>query len=106
MKALILDGEVVEIAQNEFPVHASLKWVDCDDTVKEGYTYEDGEFIAPPEPQVDRAAQIKRELDDIDKQTIRPLRAKIAGTETQEDTDKLADLETQAQALRDELANL
>jgi hypothetical protein len=49
-----------------------------------------------------RIAEIKSELLNIDSQTIRPLRAKMAGTETQADIDKLSELELQAIALREE----
>lgn len=105
MKALIFENKVIELAESEFPVHASMQWVDCDDTVEVGYAY-DGEFTSPPEPVVDRAAEIKRELQEIDTKSIRPLRAKMAGTNTQADDDMLADLEADAATLRTELANL
>ena len=49
-----------------------------------------------------RIAEIKSELSHIDSQTIRPLRAKMVGTETQADIDKLSELELQAIALREE----
>jgi|GEM_PF-5660445 len=53
-----------------------------------------------------RRADIQRELDAIDMQSVRPLRAKLAGTATAEDEARLASLETQAQTLRAELAGL
>ena len=37
MTALILNGEVVDTASTEFEVHSSMTWVDCEDTVKQGY---------------------------------------------------------------------
>lgn len=46
MKALVLNGRVVDVCAESFPVHDSMTWVDCDETVQVGYTY-DGEFHAP-----------------------------------------------------------
>jgi hypothetical protein len=54
MKALILDEKVLEVQENAFPVHPSLVWIDCDDSVKGGDTYKDSKFsrvepyIRPP----------------------------------------------------------
>lgn len=53
-----------------------------------------------------RKAEIYAELDSIDTQTIRPLRAKLTGLATAQDEAKLLELETKASALRTELANL
>ena len=53
-----------------------------------------------------RIAEIKGLLSNIDTQTVRPLRAKIAGTVTKEDENKLSELETEAARLRDELKDL
>ena len=50
MKALILDKEVVQLSEKEFEVSSSFTWVDCDNTVKIGYTYDGSKFAAPPEP--------------------------------------------------------
>ena len=44
-------------------------------------------------------------LLEIDLLSLRPLRAKLAGTATQSDTDKLLELEAEAESLR-ELFNL
>ncbi len=51
-------------------------------------------------------AEIVAELAAIDTASLRPLRAVAAGTATQFDTDKLAQFETKAAALRAELAAL
>ena len=53
-----------------------------------------------------RRIEIQRELDAIDLQSVRPLRAKLAGTATAEDEARLASLDAQAQTLRTELAGL
>ena len=44
MKALILDGKVVDTAETEFEVHSSMSWVDCDDEVAVGWTYDGKTF--------------------------------------------------------------
>jgi|LakMenEpi03Aug12_release.lakeMendotaPanAssembly.Ray.scaffolds.fasta_scaffold93627_3 hypothetical protein len=48
MKALLVDNKVVDLRQESFEVHESMTWVDCDDTVEVGHTYENGQFIGPP----------------------------------------------------------
>ena len=47
MKALVLNNKVVDLQENTFPVHESMEWIDCDNTVETGFTYENGKFIAP-----------------------------------------------------------
>ena len=49
MKALVFNGRVVEIRENAFPVHGSMQWIDCDETVECGYLYQDGQFIKQEE---------------------------------------------------------
>ena len=54
MKALILNNQVVDVQDDAFPVHPSLVWIDCDDSVQVGDTYKDSKFsrvelyIRPP----------------------------------------------------------
>jgi hypothetical protein len=50
MKALILDGKVVELNETGFPVAPALTWVDCSPEVKVNWLYSDGIFSAPPAP--------------------------------------------------------
>jgi len=47
MKALILNNQVVELSETEFEVAPTLQWVDCDNTITNDHTYENGNFIAP-----------------------------------------------------------
>jgi hypothetical protein len=47
MKALISNNEVIDIQPQEFEVHPSLIWIDCDDTVSLGDKLVDGRFIKP-----------------------------------------------------------
>ena len=75
-------------------------------------TDEDGNLIditpvEPPEPEPtaeDQIFSLKNQLATIDMQTVRPMRAIIAGTATEEDRAKLAELETQAEELRKQIA--
>lgn len=60
----------------------------------------------PEQQTAQRRIEIMRELDAIDMQSVRPLRAKLAGTATAEDEARLASLEAQAQTLRIELAGI
>ena len=53
-----------------------------------------------------RIAEIKGLLSNIDTQSVRPLRAKIAGTATTIDENKLSELEAEAVKLRKELKDL
>ena len=67
-------------------------------------------YMNPPktdyELAAERAADIHTRLSEIDVESVRPLRAVTAGTATAFDTDKLAALDTEAEALRLELASL
>lgn len=59
--------------------------------------------IQPKIKLVDNSASTR--LIQIDRETLRPLRAVYAGTDTEEDHAKLAALEEEAQQLRQELVN-
>lgn len=61
---------------------------------------------AAAKARADRAAAIAARLTQIDLDSVRPLRAKLAGTATASDDDKLAGLESEAAALREELRSL
>lgn len=74
---------------------------------------ENGELIdivETPLPQEElnrqRADELKRQLAELDERAIRPLRAIMAGTSTDEDKDKLREIEAQAEKLRAELEKL
>lgn len=57
-------------------------------------------------PATHRRADILRELDALDLQSVRPVRAKLAGAGTSEDDRVLGELDARAVALRTELATL
>jgi hypothetical protein len=55
MKALIDgSGRIVDVAAAQFPVAASLLWVDCPAGVTTAWRYEGGEFIAPAAPTLEQ----------------------------------------------------
>ncbi|MDE6580081.1 MAG: hypothetical protein K2K41_06070 [Ruminiclostridium sp.] len=62
--------------------------------------------IELPVTDEERIAQLKAELDEIDRQAIRPLRAILTGNDVEEDREVLADLEEQAKELRERLSEL
>lgn len=67
-----------------------------------GYTEEE-------QAEQDKQAQIyqlREQLEEIDLKTIRPLRAIQSGNYSTEDTDKLAELETQAEEIRQQIRDL
>ena len=56
MKALIFNNKVVDVQATEFEVHSSMQWVDCDDTVKIGFSY-DGSTFTSYEPTAEEIAE-------------------------------------------------
>lgn len=60
----------------------------------------------PPVSCEQQIAELKSELEEIDRQAIRPLRAIAAGTDSEEDRAVLADLEEQAERIRSQIAEL
>ena len=72
-------------------------------------TNEKGELVdvALPEPTAEeKISKLKQQLSALDLQAVRPLRAIAAGTATDEDKSRLAEIEGQAETLRAEIANL
>lgn len=64
------------------------------------------EAAAPEQSSAEKIEELKVRLDKIDRQAIRPLRAIAAGTATDEDRSILAELETQAEEIRAQMAAL
>jgi hypothetical protein len=58
MKALILDNRVVEIATEEFEVHASMAWMECSNECTTEWTLESGVLTAPA-PYVDERTYVE-----------------------------------------------
>ena len=63
-----------------------------------------------PEPYVKSGAHVigdlVAQLSAIDAESVRPLRAKLAGSSTEDDDDKLAALDLEAAGLRKELRGM
>ena len=60
MKAAVLDGVVVDIhPENGYECHPSITWVDCDDKVKHGWTY-DGKTFKSNEPSFTAEEELDR----------------------------------------------
>jgi hypothetical protein len=57
-------------------------------------------------PESDRLAEINSRLTVIDAESARPMRAIIAGAATEADTSRLAELEAEAETLREERKTL
>ena len=43
MKALIHDDKVVDVKEQSYEVHPSMKWIDCPNDIRIGFFY-DGKF--------------------------------------------------------------
>lgn len=63
-------------------------------------------FITAEEYRLEREPQILEELNEIDSQTTRPLRAILSGYSSDADKEKLSVLEEKARTLRKELQDL
>lgn len=57
MRALLdSDNKVIDVQENDFPVHPSCTWIDCDDTVKIGFEYDGTNFTDPDLPTAEQIA--------------------------------------------------
>ena len=57
----------------------------------------------PDELLDEHTHELLEQLDEIDRKSVRPMRAIMRGTGTDEDTERLAELEQQAEDIRDEM---
>ena len=88
------------------PEYRSVEMYEKKKDVKppEGYKLQGDAFIPTADTLKEQEKQeAKTRLAEIDKESVRPLRAIAAGTQTKEDTDKLTKLEAEAKALREKL---
>lgn len=75
--------------------------------IKDGkQTVKEMEVITPQPTTDDKIAELKFQLANIDRLTIRPLRAIQAGTATDEDREKLNTLEQEALNIRQQISEL
>ena len=61
MKALIFQNKVVDVSETEFDVHSGMSWVDCDDNVKIGFSYNGSSFVSNA-PSSDEVAATNLQL--------------------------------------------
>jgi hypothetical protein len=59
MKAAVLNKIVVDVQEKEYECHSSITWVDCDDKVKHGWTY-DGKIFKTDEPTFTADDKLKK----------------------------------------------
>ena len=72
-------------------------------------TDDDGNLVDIVEGELTNEQQIqnvKQQLNDLDLEAVRPLRAIVAGTATEEDNTRLAAIESLAVSLREKIAAL
>lgn len=60
MKALVYQGKIVQVADQEFEVHPSYVWHDCPDECTTEWSFNNGEFSAP-EPVVPTQEELLKE---------------------------------------------
>ena len=97
-----IPGDAVEVADDEYARLLSGQAQGKVITINAAGRAELTENSAAP----DRRLLILAELDKIDAASLRPLRALYAGTGTDADKARVAELEAAASALRDELQTL
>ena len=98
MLALVLNEKVVQVSEEEFPVHESMAWVQCLNNVEVGWSYIGNEFTPPPSlPQIN---PILLQILNLEGQiTTRRLREAVLGI----DNGWLANIEAQIVVLRGQL---
>jgi hypothetical protein len=61
MKALIKDNKVYDVVENEFPVTNEFTWVDCENTVKQGFSYDGSTFISNEITNEEKQARLAKQ---------------------------------------------
>ena len=59
MKAAVQNKIVVDVQEKEYECHSSITWVDCDDKVKHGWTY-DGSTFKTDDPTYTAEEELNR----------------------------------------------
>ena len=65
MKALIFNGKVVDVQSTAFEVAPTMTWVDCDNTVKTGFSYDGSNFTSDQPSDEEKAAILKKFEDKV-----------------------------------------
>ena len=61
MKALIKDNKVYDVVENEFPVTNEFIWVNCENTVKQGFSYDGSTFISNEITDEEKQARLAKQ---------------------------------------------
>ena len=100
MKAAILDGVVVDVHETGYENHSSISWVDCDDKVKHGWTY-DGKTFKTDEPTFTADDELKKLQSERNTLLQQSDWIVIKEREESSSVSNFADWKTYRQALRD-----
>ena len=65
MKALIFNDKVVDVQSSAFEVAPTMTWVDCDNTVKIGFSYDGSKFTSDEPTDEEKAAILKQNEDKV-----------------------------------------
>jgi hypothetical protein len=76
MFALIFDKKVIQISKNIFEVNKEMIWVECDEEIYEGDSFENGKFLKKNQLCIDEKKQIKiKEIRNLrDQENLLPIR--------------------------------
>ena len=115
MYAVIIDNKFTGIVYSEITDNVRA-WCDAmgatlikvDTPLVNIGTGDNPDYGSPTPEQLNqqRISEIKAELQRLDLESVRPLRAINAGTDTEEDRDKLVELDAEAEKLRLELDDI
>jgi len=68
-KALILNNQVVDVVDNEFPVSSEMSWMDCPDECEAGWKIEGGNIVEFTAQEIaDQQSALQQSLPDMLKQ--------------------------------------
>jgi len=85
MKYALIDpnGRLAEVATEKFPVHESLRWIECADDADTRTHHFDGSAVVPIPPRVptkeELNAPILAQIDALEAKQRRPAREHILG---------------------------
>lgn len=103
-KIVLTSNTREELENNKFMTFDSIEETDVN------YTLYDGEYLTPEEVEVKEKEAQKKELiaqlDELDLKCIRALRAIQAGQGTEADAERLQEIESQAEEIREQLQDL
>lgn len=98
MKALVYQGMVTQISVEEFEVNPAYQWIDCDELVQVGWSYENGVFSPPPSPPTPSNEEMRRLLLPADSIRLEALWEKVVRGNSQPSDDlevQIQDIYTQ-----------